>query len=247
MVNKSLLTLALVAVFIVFGVGAFVGAQVAGDGDIATTTDDDPSESATPTAAPAPDTTTSTPESTPTPEPTPEPTATPEPEDIPAEQFNATNISIYIGRYLDEDRTERGLDEFTYTGRTAETVQAMAQNHTDVMANNSELAHEIDGVRSEDRYEAYGLTSVCTFDSTETPSDNELEAIGRTIAGQPYTEDGQQRFNADDSDVARALVDYWFSTEPYTERITQPNAERTGIGVNVTSSGEVYATVNLCS
>jgi len=248
MVNNALLGLAAVVLVSVFGVGVFVGMQVAGGGIAAPA---EPTATATPAAASESLTTTSTSVSNPDPTATGSPTLTPTqteaPTAIPANEFDERNISGDVLQYLNENRTEQGLDSLTTEGNTADVVGAMAQNHTDRMAEARELAHTIDGVTSEDRYENYNIESTCSFDTTETPSGNELEAIARTVAGQRYTEDGEQRYNEADGDVARALVDEMLADDDYRERLLQPNAGRVGIGVAITESGEVYATVNTCS
>lgn len=250
MVNNSLLALAVLVVATIFGVGVYIGAQVVGVGGIAAPAESTPTPAPDPPSAPQSPTATPVVSQTPIPEPTPGPTPepTPEPPDpIPASAFNESNISTYVVEYLNENRTAQGLETLGTEGRTAETVQTMAQNHSESMAEAGQLAHTINNTTSEARYESYGITSRCSFLVAETPSGNELEAIAMTVAGQPYTESGERRFNGNESAVARDLTDEMLANDTYRERLQQENAGIIGLGVAVTDSGEVYATANTCA
>ena len=119
------------------------------------------------------------------------------------------------------------------------------------MADIGRAIHRIDGEASADRYRATDLYDRCRWsasdsDSLVTADDNALEALGRTVAGQPYTEDDERRFNGDEKAVARALVDSWWETSTYRPRLTRQNASVVGVGVDITRRGDVFATVNLC-
>jgi uncharacterized protein YkwD len=249
MVNNSLLALAVLVLATIFGVGVYIGVQVAGGG-VAGPAESTPTPGGAATPGPTAPTATAAPGATATPAPgaEPTPTGTPIPDEpIPASAFNESTISALVVDYLNENRSEQGLDPFSTDGNTAETVYAMAQNHSESMAQAGTLAHTINGTTSEDRYDYYGITSRCSFDTTETPSDEELEAIAMTVAGQSYTEDGQQRFNEDDDAVARALADAMLEDDDYRERLLQENAGIVGLGVAITDDGEVYATANTCA
>ena len=242
MVNKSLLGLAVVVLAAVFGIGVFVGMFVGGGG-IAGSPDASPAGSATPTANGGSDApgATATPAAAATATPAQPASGTPTPErtPIPRSAFSSTNITSYVIQYLNDARTDDGVGTLTTDGRTAESVEEMAQSHSDAMATATSLSHTIEGVTSEDRYDNYDLTSTCSFATTETPSDNELEAIGQTVAGQTYTENGTEQFNEEDADVARALVDQMLADEDYAARLLHPDAGRMGVGVSLTSNGDV--------
>lgn len=235
MVNNYLLVLAAVVLVAVFGVGVLVGTQV----DTA------------PLTGPTADTETPTADG-------PAATATPEDDgdsveartEVPPSSFDEATIATRIAELLNERRAEAGVTELSTTGRTADTLQSMASNHSDAMAAAGEVTHTIDGADSYDRYQANGLDDQCSFSeagsSLETPTRDRFEAVGSTVAGQSYLEDGQQRFNGNESAVATALVDHWLSTLPYENRMTLDGAQRVGVGVTVTDDGRVYATVNIC-
>ncbi|MDS0258285.1 hypothetical protein NDI56_02540 [Haloarcula sp. S1CR25-12] len=250
MVNKAFLSLAAVVLFAVFGTGIFVGMQVGGP-DVSgppaaeTTEADEPAATATPVA----------PASTPTPTPASEQDSDPEPagerESIPAREFNGANISSYIVQYVNDARADDGREELSTEGTTAGTVRRMAQRHADSMAEAGRVNHTIDGVTSADRYENNGLFQTCGVNVNGnyvvSPDNDDLEVVGGTVAGDTYTEDGTEQFNADDAAVARALVDGWLSTRGAQSKLLIPDAGRIGVGVTVNNRGVVYATVNLCS
>ncbi|MBX0293808.1 CAP domain-containing protein [Haloarcula nitratireducens] len=243
MVNKVLISLAAVVLLSAVSVGVMIGTQL--DGGLASTPTETPTgpqdsiETATATPAPATATKTAT------------PVRTERRTSIPPSRFDETAISQYVATYLSDARAEKGLDRFETGGRTAKRVEAMAQSHSEAMAEARNAAHTIDGVTSAERYENHDLTQYCEFKSAEhsyveTPRRNRFEAVGATVAGQTYEANGETRFNANDSAVARAIVDGWLNSGTYRERLFLDNAERLGVGVVVTDDGDVYATANIC-
>ncbi|AEM56424.1 MULTISPECIES: CAP domain-containing protein [Haloarcula] len=255
MVKKGLLAIAAVVLLVVLGTGVLVGAQFAG-GTADTTTQttdsqsDDGSGGSTTTATAGNST-------TPTPTPgangtaTPAETATPKQESIPARKFNEQNVSDYVRQFLNEERKAAGVPAFESGLRTEEDLNEMAKGHSEQMAVEGQAIHKIDGVSSKDRYENTGLYDRCTFDSAEgeyieQPDRNRFEAVEQTVAGQTYEEDGKERFHATDKEVARKIVDDWMAWPDYRERLTLRNANLVGIGVEITDTGNVYATANIC-
>lgn len=238
MVNKYLLALAAVVLVSVFGVGVLVGTQV----DSEPLSPPSATGGETPAAGGAAGTVTPGDAST--------EARTEARTEVPPSSFDETTIAASIAALLNEERAAAGVTELSTTGRTADTLQAMASNHSDAMAAAGEVNHTINGQDSYDRYQANDLESQCQFSesgaSLETPTGDRFEAVGSTVAGQSYLEDGEQRFNGNESAVASALVDHWLSTLPYQNRLTLDGADRVGVGVTVTDDGRVYATVNIC-
>lgn len=235
MVNKSLLALLAVGLVAVFGVGVLVGTQVDGPSLYEPSTAGGPTQTPTDGTAGGPT----------TPTPTPEPTAE-TPASVPASSFNESAIAAALVTRINEARAERNATQLSTVGKTAGTLEAMAKNHSDAMAAAGEVNHTIDGRDSYDRYEANDLADQCSFAragaTVESPTLDRFEAVGHTVAGQPYGGE----FNANDTAVAQALADDWLSTLPYSQRLTLDGAERVGVGVTVTEAGDVYATVNIC-
>ncbi|MBX0285699.1 CAP domain-containing protein [Haloarcula salinisoli] len=251
MVNKAFLSLAAVVLFAVFGTGVFVGMQVGG---LSEEGPDGPEASET-----SPETTdtqvTSTPSGS---DSTTEPSDDSDVDDediveretIPPREFNERNISASVVESINDAREAEGLERLSTTGSTAEDLRLMAGSHSDAMADAGLVRHTIDGLTSTERYEQYGLYDTCQFQVEsyiENADNNDLEVIGRTYAGQNYPDNGTQRFNENDTEVGNALTEDWLSTPVFEDRLLLPNAGRIGVGVTVTNTGSVYATVNICS
>ncbi|QIO22543.1 CAP domain-containing protein [Haloarcula sp. JP-L23] len=263
MVNKSVLGVSIVVLVAALSVGIVVGMQLGGStaapqdeggaqtetaGDGAADDGDGGASTSTPTTeTPTTETATAT--------ATPVETSTPQPTEreayVPARYYNETKIEELVVKFVNEERQERRLDPMSAEGRTARQIASMARGHSVAMAGEGATVHEIDGVDSADRYRKNDLYTTCTFQAagkqfTRRPDGNDFEAIGKTVAGRTYTEDNQEQFNAGNREVAKAIVENWFETRPYRERLSYENAERMGVGINVTEQGDVYATANIC-
>jgi hypothetical protein len=282
MVNKIAVLLVggiiVVGVVVIGGVAAFVLGGTDGGSGTPTARDATPlpSPGATVTGTAAPTATatvtatgTATATATVTPTATATPTATPRPTVSPSE-FDEEAIATHIERLINRRRQAAGLEPLSRNGTTVGTVVEMARAHSEAMADEGDPTHEIAGNTSTDRYRAYELYNVCSWQKPGeegfarpdangvTDSPNGFETVASTIAGREYEfqRDGETitRFNADEQDVAEAIVNQWWnntgvdSTDRlyYRDRLTLPNAGRIGVGVEVTQFGEVYATANLC-
>jgi uncharacterized protein YkwD len=202
--------------------------------------------SATPTPTP-----TAYPTLTPTATSTPTPTATPALTAIPAEAFDEREIERLVGEYVNDRRASEGLDPLDNEGKGVDRLTEMARGHSVQMANVGEAIHRIDGVTSAERYRDHELYDRCRWSSPDgntlrTADDNGLEAVGRTIAGEPYESNGSRQFNGNESAVARAIVESWWETKTYPPRLTYPNADEIGVGVEITRRNDVFVTANVC-
>ncbi|PSQ30232.1 CAP domain-containing protein [Halobacteriales archaeon QS_9_67_15] len=200
-------------------------------------------------SGPATATPTAYPTLTPTPSPTP--TATPALTEVPADSFDEREVERLVATFINERRSTANYSTLGVDGTTVDRLTEMARGHSVDMADIGEAVHRIDGAESADRYRDSTLYDRCRWsaadsDSLVTADDNALEAVGTTVAGQPYTEDDERRFNGDEEAVARALVDSWWETDTYRQRLARPNASVVGVGVDITRRGDAFATVNLC-
>jgi uncharacterized protein YkwD len=257
MVNKALLGIAAVVLLVVFGLGLGVGILVGGSGgggaaDASPQTDDasgssDSTGTTTPTASDSTGTATPTAsDSTGTATPG---TADDEPKTVPLYRFNKQNISEAVVENINAVREEEGLQPLASTGTTAENVRQMATSHSEAMADAGRVKHSINGVTSSDRYKRDGLYNTCRFQVesyVENADKNELEVIGRTYAGQEYPDGDTKALNRNDTAVANALTEDWLSTSTSRDRLLQANADHIGVGITVTTTRNVYATVNIC-
>lgn len=256
MVKKGLLAIAAVALLVVLGTGVLIGTQFAGGsgGTTAPTPSQNGGDGGGGSTATATANNTTTANGTATPDAngtaTPTPTAT-EQESIPAREFNEQNVSNYVRQFLNEEREAAGVPRFESGLKTEGDLNEMAKGHSEAMAVEGKAIHEIDGVSSKDRYERSGLYDRCTFQSSqgdyyESPDRTRFEAVEKTVAGQRYEEGGEERFHTTDKEVARKIVDDWMAWPDYRERLTLRNANIVGIGIEITNTGNVYATANIC-
>lgn len=250
MVKKAALTVLGVIVLVSMGVGVLVGMQLDGssgaqgpDGMATATSTAEPSDDPTPVPTAGP----STPKAD-------DPVTTEPPADrttIAPRRFDEDDISNEVKRYINEERTSRGLDPLQTTGNTVDTLEDMATSHSVAMADAGKVNHDIDGNSSKSRYEAYGVYESCQFASegggyTIDSSGNRLETVGKTVAGKQYPEGGNLAFNDNETAVASSIVDDWFRSPILQERLTYENANHVGVGVEVTRGGDVYVTANVC-
>jgi len=220
-----------------------------------------PTQTGTVTAAPT--TATGVPTPTGTPESTVSPTATPTATRTPmlVRRFEVAKIESNVRRLVNEWREERGLSEFALPeGRLVVDLNAMARSHSVAMANAGEITHTIDNSSSADRYHEFDLYWNCRFKRANhayivSPDRNRLEVLAHTYAGRAYatgngtdteTGNGEIDYNANETAVARDIVETWTSDPDFRERLSYPNATRLGIGIETTRDNEVYVTGNLC-
>ncbi|SDE78142.1 CAP domain-containing protein [Halorientalis regularis] len=245
MVNKAALSVLGVIVLVSMGVGVLIGMQIGGGG--AGTTG-----MSTPTpgegTAQGPGDGESNPRAQTTiPGGEIETVQPPEEEQtIPARRFERREINTEIKRLINQRRTNRDLSDLITDGQVTDKLDTMARNHSVAMADEGRVSHAIDGIFSKERYKRAGLYSSCQFNSNPgtyvvNADGNQLEVIGHVVAGR--THDGE--FLATEKEVARAIVDAWFSGIT-RNRLLYENANQIGIGVEVTQSGDVYVTGNLC-
>jgi len=203
-----------------------------------------------PTASP-----TSVPTPTVTPGSTESPTATPPATRTPMliRRFEAAEIESEIRRLVNEWRDEQGLSRFVLPdGRLVTDLNAMARSHSVAMADTGEVAHTIDNSSSVDRYHEFDLYWNCRFkranhDYIVSPERNSMEVLAQTYAGRAYTTGGgETEYNANETAVARDVVETWTNDPAFRERLSYRNATRLGVGVETTRDNEVYVTGNLC-
>ncbi|WP_276272374.1 CAP domain-containing protein [Haloarcula litorea] len=221
---------------ILFGSSALSGQQSLtdpGSGEPTATPAETPDETQTRTASATP---TATEASTPT--PGDEPTARPQ-----SFALNESDIAGYVAAYVNDRRDS----DLSATARTSAALSEMANNHSQRMANESEMAHNVGYGNSRDRYERNNLFDQCKFESERYTAvidakRNRLESIASVGAGG-Y--DGAT-VNETERRVARAIADYWFSSSKYRDRLTYANARFLGVGIAISEDDEVYATANVC-
>ena len=177
-------------------------------------------------------------------EPTPTATATPEPDAL-----RSANLSAAIADRVNAERSARGLSAMATTGTTVRDLETMARNHSRSMAELGYATHYNGDNRSADRYRRNELYTRCQFESNAgeyvvTAELDRLETLSKVDASS-YVD----RYDDPDAlseDLPREIVDDWFDSSSARETLTYENAERVGVGLEITPDDQVYVTVNLC-
>jgi len=256
MVNKAALSVLGVIVLASMGVGVLVGMQIGGEdggaNNVNGAADDGTTAAETEATGTAPAQTTVPEEGVGT---------IPEADDddtdegtqrttVAVRRFEDRTVEREIKRLVNEWRVEQNLPELRTNGETVSEIEEMSRAHSVAMADAGDVSHTIDGQTSKDRYIAEGFYQQCRFKSNAeefivNANRSRLEMVGHTVAGKPYTDGTQRRFNEDETEVAEAIVDDWFGSI-YSDRLKYENAKRIAVGVEITRDGTVYATANIC-
>lgn len=254
MVNKTALGVLGFIIFASMGVGILIGMQLGGPVSGQAADGNETNDGATP----LPTETTRTPTPFPDSPPTavdpggPNPTVTLEERTtVSYRRFDGQRIAGLVKERINERRTQAGLSRLEVQGNTVDRLDAMATTHSIAMADAGQLRNFLDGNSSADRYREFGLYSSCSFSNAQETfivdaDGNQLEVIGEASAGRAYGSQANPQFNENESQVADQLVREWWSDQSKRGRLSWENAERIGVGVEVTQDGSAYATVNLC-
>lgn len=182
-------------------------------------------------------------------------TLTPAPEErtpIPAREFNRNEIERNVTQAINEWRRSEGLDPLDRRGTTAERIAAMARDHSNAMADEGSVSHVIDGVDVADRYENHDLYDACQYQTSAGyiaqpgGGNKQFEHITSTVAGGQYETENGTQFNEDDEAVSNAIVREFKRQSGQEDGMLAPNMGKMGVGVEITRTGGVYATVHIC-
>lgn len=248
MANKTALGVLGVIVLVSMGVGILIGLQLGGPsgvGPVGAGPGDGGGETGTATPIPTDRSETDGDRTT---EPPDERTT------VAPRRFDGREVEQEVIRLLNERRTGDGFRRLESSGQTATGLTDMARSHSNAMADAGRVSHAVNGTNSVDRYRAAGLYESCQFEATDgnyvikadVPESNALEVLAETVAGRPYDRYGESAFNANETEVAAALVEQMYATPAFERRLRYGNAEQIGVGVEITDDGTVYATGDIC-
>lgn len=231
MVNKVALLVLGVVILTSVGVGALVGLQF-GPGEQAATTPT--SGAGTPTAASPTPTASGT--GTATVSPTARPTVAPA-------AFDRAEIEAALFAEVNAYREANGLE----TLYAEPELREMARFHSENMADEGELSHTAGGFTTAQRYERFDQDCRVSNNADRgTLTGDALEALEYAVAGRPYEADGETRYHRNESAIAAAVLQDWNASADASKRLNLEDATHVGIGVHLTTDGEVYVTLNLC-
>ena len=257
MVNKAVVGVIGVILIATLGVGALVGLQGGGDtpAEAGTPTDNGGNGGATGNTTNG----TAAPNGTMTNGSTATATATPAPDEyetsLSRSEFTAREIEQNITRQINEWRAAEGLDRLTTgPGSTKETLHRMAKEHSNAMAAEGVVAHTIGNDTTRKRYERHEVYTTCSFkrpgeDTIARPGAPDVQVfewIGGHETTPTFSQEEGIRFHENESAVAGQIVDRWRDNESLQYGLLSSNYRKTGVGVNVTRDGTVYATIHLC-
>lgn len=185
------------------------------------------------------------------------PTLPPEETTVALRRFDNAEIRAEVVRLVNNRRRDAGLNGLVGRRGEAETIREivdMANGHSETMALRNLVRSEIDGESSADRYREADLYRNCQFESAaggyiirpDYPRSGVLEVLGKTVAGRPYEVGNGSRMNANETAVARAVVEEWYGNSAYRDRLSYENARYLGVGIEIDDQGQVYVTGNLC-
>lgn len=153
------------------------------------------------------------------------------------EPLNQSKIEQEIHRFVNQERTERGLSPLAYNDR----IQAAARYHSEDMATAGYFAHTSPGGGTvEDRFRRFGVAC-----------NGGAENIAWTLAdGDIRTNSGEVvDHNDNETAIAKGLGRQWMNSLGHRDIILTPRLRATGVGVAVTNTEngtQVLATQNFC-
>lgn len=172
-------------------------------------------------------------------------TATPTPKDEQTESVSVNQSQLVMAIETRLNKNRSFANEFNTDSITNRQLASMAEAHSQDMAGQQFLSHNVGNGNSQDRYERNDLFDQCVFKKEsyiEDASDNDFEVIGR-VSIDAHASGSSDSLEAR---LAEALVSDWEASPRYNERISYENADAIGVGVALSNNDEVYATVNLC-
>jgi len=176
--------------------------------------------------------------------------STPQPDTVDTSRnagadLNETVIEREVHRFVNRERTHRGLEPLNYDTALA----SIARSHSRDMATERYFAHDSpDGETMGDRYDdaSYQCRVPTGGNSYLTGAEN----IAYTYAYQStQTERGLVSHDGNETAIARGLVTGWMDSPGHRENILTPEWNNEGIGIYIAEWNDgtrVYATQNFC-
>lgn len=151
------------------------------------------------------------------------------------EPLNQTQTERLVHRYVNSERSTRGLTNLSYD----EELASIAQYHSNDMKRRGYFAHK--GLRGEtmaDRYDKFG------YDCRVSTGANRYMAGAENI----WNQYGTLTYGSEKK-LASKIVESWMNSQGHRENILMSEWRNEGIGVNITTSGgetHIYASQNFC-
>ncbi|PSP74798.1 CAP domain-containing protein [Halobacteriales archaeon QS_3_64_16] len=150
----------------------------------------------------------------------------------------------YIHQYINEERTERGLEPLEFDTELRE----VARYYSDRMAREGFFAHTApDGDTLADRYDRFEYDCRVAIDDGRVATGG--ENLAYTFYDAPVRTDSGMEVYDSERELARGIVDGWMNSTGHRENLLRPYWEGEGIGVYATEEEgrlRVYATQHFC-
>jgi hypothetical protein len=193
-----------------------------------------------------------TPTATGTPTVTPTPTAVPTRTPILPRSFEEREIELELRRMINDWRTANGLDPYTNdNGSLVVRLNEMSLNHSVGMAQRGELVYETYGLSVPQRYKAFQVKETCQFKRQGkqfivSPDNYQFQVIAQSYVGRNFQDGDETVYHENETAVARDIFEAWTDNPVYADVLEYPNANRLGVGIEITENNEVWATGNIC-
>lgn len=158
--------------------------------------------------------------------------------------FDRAATGRYVHQYINEERTERGLEPLDFD----EDLREVARYYSARMAREDFFSHTApDGGTLADRYDRFGYDCRVSIDEGRVATGG--ENLAYTYYGAPVrTDDGIEYYDSE-RDLARGIVDGWMNSAGHRKNLLRSYWEHQGIGVYaIEDEGRfrVYVTQHLC-
>lgn len=159
---------------------------------------------------------------------------------VDPDSINVRGLERRIHRYVNDRRSEHGLDALSYDTELA----AIARSYSKDMAHRGFFAHlSPDGDDFSDRYDAAGYD--CRIE-TDGKIYRGGENLARNHLGKPVRVNGERAIYTTADELAQAVVTGWMNSPKHRENMLSDVWRREGIGAYITDDGTVYVTQNFC-
>ena len=159
--------------------------------------------------------------------------------------IDRAEVERYIHQYINEERTERGLEPL----QSDPELREVARYYSGRMAREGFFAHTApDGDTLADRYDRFGYDCRVTIDDRRVATGG--ENLAYTFYDAPVRTDSGMEVYDSERELASGIVNGWMNSTGHRENLLRPYWEREGIGVYAIEEEEdrlrVYATQHFC-
>jgi uncharacterized protein YkwD len=161
----------------------------------------------------------------------------------PEQNLTLENIETLIEKRISNHPDS--TTSFSTDTKTAVKLDMLAKNHSKDMVQSGTVSHDVGNGDSEARYRKAELYQRCQFQEQEYIANakrNRFESVAR-VSVDEYRGGSAE---TTEKNVANVIVEDWFNSITYRDRLRYENAQHLGVGVEISKTGNVYATATVC-